>query len=129
MRIVFMGTPEFAVPCLEALISRKGTEVPGVFTQPDRPKGRGNKLTPSPVKERAVKAGIPVFQPERIRKTGIEDLKALRPDLCVTAAFGQILSREVLDIPPMGRDCPTKSLKGLSVWQSRPRIWKASPAI
>ena len=102
MRIVFMGTPEFAVPCLEALISRKGTEVAGVFTQPDRPKGRGNKLTPSPVKERAVKAGIPVFQPERIRKTGIEDLKALRPDLCVTAAFGQILSREVLDIPPMG---------------------------
>lgn len=97
-----MGTPEFAVPCLEALISRKGTEVAGVFTQPDRPKGRGNKLTPSPVKERAVKAGIPVFQPERIRKTGIEDLKALRPDLCVTAAFGQILSREVLDIPLMG---------------------------
>ena len=112
MRIVFMGTPEFAVPCLEALTAREGTEVVGVFTQPDRPKGRGNKLTASPVKEAAVKAGIPVFQPERIRKTGIEDLRALKPDLCVTAAFGQILSREVLDVPPLGninvspRHCP-----------------------
>ena len=97
-----MGTPEFAVPCLEALIGREGTEVVGVFTQPDRPKGRGNRLTASPVKETAVKAGIPVFQPERIRKTGIADLQALKPDLCITAAFGQILSREVLDVPPMG---------------------------
>lgn len=102
MRIVFMGTPEFAVPCLEALIAREGAEVVGVFTQPDRPKGRGNKLTASPVKETAVKAGIPVFQPERIRKTGIDDLRALKPDLCVTAAFGQILSKEVLDVPPLG---------------------------
>ena len=102
MRIVFMGTPEFAVPCLEALIGREETEVVGVFTQPDRPKGRGNKLAASPVKETALKAGIPVFQPERIRKTGIDDLRALKPDLCVTAAFGQILSREVLDVPPMG---------------------------
>ena len=102
MRIVFMGTPEFAVPCLEALIGREGTEVVGVFTQPDRPKGRGNRLTASPVKETAVKAGIPVFQPERIRKTGVADLQALKPDLCITAAFGQILSREVLDVPPMG---------------------------
>ena len=97
-----MGTPEFAVPCLEALTAREGTEIVGVFTQPDRPKGRGNKLTASPVKEAAVKAGIPVFQPERIRKTGIEDLRALKPDLCVTAAFGQILSKEVLDVPPLG---------------------------
>ncbi len=102
MRIVFMGTPQFAVPVLEALTALDGTEVVGVFTQPDRPKGRGNKLAASPVKEAAVKAGIPVFQPERIRKTGIEDLKRLAPDLCVTAAFGQILSQEILDIPPMG---------------------------
>jgi len=101
MRIVFMGTPEFAVPSLEALI-RNGYEIAGVFTQPDRPKGRGNKLAASPVKEAAVKAGIPVYQPERIRKDGIDSLKALKPDLCVTAAFGQILSQEVLDIPPMG---------------------------
>ena len=101
MRIVFMGTPEFAVPSLKALI-REGYEVVGVFTQPDRPKGRGNKLTPSPVKVAATEAGIPVYQPERIRKTGVEDLRSLKPDLCVTAAFGQILSQEILDIPPMG---------------------------
>ena len=96
-----MGTPEFAVPPLKALI-REGYEIAGVFTQPDRPKGRGNKLTPSPVKTAALEAGIPVFQPERIRRDGVEDLKALKPDLCVTAAFGQILSQEILDVPPMG---------------------------
>ena len=96
-----MGTPDFAVPSLKALI-REGYDVAGVFTQPDRPKGRGNKLTPSPVKVAAAEAGIPVFQPERIRKTGTEDLRNLKPDLCVTAAFGQILSQEVLDIPPEG---------------------------
>lgn len=101
MRIVFMGTPEFAVPSLEALI-REGYEVAGVFTQPDRPKGRGNKLAASPVKETAVRAGIPVFQPEKIRKDGMEDLKGLKPDLCVTAAFGQILSQEILDVPKLG---------------------------
>ena len=102
MRIVFMGTPQFAVPVLEALTALDGAEVVGVFTQPDRPKGRGNKLAASPVKEAALKAGIHVFQPERIRKTGVEDLKNLKPDLCVTAAFGQILSQEIPDIPPMG---------------------------
>ncbi|MBQ9211795.1 MAG: methionyl-tRNA formyltransferase [Clostridia bacterium] len=101
MRIVFMGTPEFAVASLEALISGED-EVVGVFTQPDRPKGRGNKMTPSPVKACAVAHGIPIFQPERIRRDGVEDLKALAPDLCVTAAFGQILSQEVLDIPAYG---------------------------
>ena len=102
MRIVFMGTPEFSVPCLKMLLDFPGTEVVGVFTQPDRPKGRGNKLAPSPVKQAALEAGIPVYQPERIRKTGVEDLRNLKPDLCVTAAFGQILSREILDIPPLG---------------------------
>ena len=97
-----MGTPEFSVHCLKALLEFPGAEVVGVFTQPDRPKGRGNKLAPSPVKQAALEAGIPVFQPERIRKTGVEDLRALWPDLCVTAAFGQILSKEILDIPPLG---------------------------
>ena len=101
MRIVFMGTPEFAVPSLKALI-REGYEIAGVFTQPDRPKGRGKKPAPGPVKIAAEEAGIPVFQPERIRKTGVEDLRNLKPDLCVTAAFGQILSQEILDIPPLG---------------------------
>lgn len=101
MRIVFMGTPEFAVPSLQALCEN-GYQVVGVFTQPDRPKGRGNKMAASPVKEYAVSQGIPVYQPLRIRRDGVEDLKALTPDLCVTAAFGQILSQEILDIPPMG---------------------------
>ena len=101
MRIVFMGTPEFAVEPLKALI-REGYEIAGVFTQPDRPKGRGKKMVAGPVKIAAEEAGIPVFQPERIRKTGVEDLKNLKPDLCVTAAFGQILSQEILDIPPLG---------------------------
>ncbi|MDO4482940.1 MAG: methionyl-tRNA formyltransferase [Clostridia bacterium] len=101
MRIVFMGTPDFAVPSLRALVEA-GYEVVGVFTQPDRPKGRGNKLTPSPVKVYAMEQNIPVYQPQRIRRDGVEDLKALAPDLCVTAAFGQILSQEILDIPPMG---------------------------
>lgn len=101
MRIVFMGTPEFAVPSLRALCEN-GYEVVGVFTQPDRPKGRGNKMTMSPVKEYAISQNIPVFQPQRIRRDGVEDLKSLAPDLCVTAAFGQILSQEILDIPPMG---------------------------
>ena len=101
MRIVFMGTPDFAVPSLKALCEN-GSDVVGVFTQPDRPKGRGNKVVMSPVKEYALSRNIPVFQPQRIKRDGVEDLKALAPDLCVTAAFGQILSQEILDIPPMG---------------------------
>ena len=101
MRIVFMGTPEFAVPSLKALI-REGYEIAGVFTQPDRPKGRGNRMLPSPVKQAALESGIPVFQPVRIRRDGVEELKGLKPDLCVTAAFGQILSQEILDIPTLG---------------------------
>ena len=96
-----MGTPEFAVPSLKALCDA-GYDVVGVFTQPDRPKGRGNKVIASPVKQVAVEKGIPVFQPVRIRKDGVEDLKSLAPDLCVTAAFGQILSQEILDIPRIG---------------------------
>lgn len=101
VRVVFMGTPEFAVPSLAALLGGED-QVVGVFTQPDRPKGRGGKVTMSPVKELAMERGVPVFQPSRIRVDGVEDLRVLKPDLCVTAAFGQILSQEVLDIPPMG---------------------------
>ena len=97
-----MGTPEFAVPSLRTLTEFPGAEVVGVFTQPDRPKGRGNKLAASPVKEAAAAAGIPVFQPEKIRRDGVVTLRELKPDLCVTAAFGQILSREILEIPPLG---------------------------
>lgn len=101
MRIVFMGTPEFAVPSLEMLYGQ-GYEVVGVFTQPDKPKGRGNKMFFSPVKKLALQKGTPVFQPTRIRRESVEELKALKPDLCITAAFGQILSQEILDIPPLG---------------------------
>ncbi len=101
MRVVFMGTPEFAVPSLRGLLDA-GHEIAGVFTQPDRPAGRGKKLTASPVKRLALERGIPVFQPERIRRDGLEDLRALAPEVCVTAAFGQILSQEVLDIPLRG---------------------------
>ena len=97
-----MGTPDFAVPSLRALCE-SGYDVVGVFCQPDRPKGRGNRLTPCPVKEEAQRRGIPVFQPERIKRPeGVAALAGLSPDLCVTAAFGQLLSQEILDIPPMG---------------------------
>ena len=97
-----MGTPDFAVPSLNALLEN-GYNVVGVFCQPDRPKGRGHKLAACPVKEVAVQAGIPVFQPERIkREDGVTALKSLEPDLCVTAAFGQLLSQEILDIPRLG---------------------------
>lgn len=101
MRIVFMGTPDFSVPILEALIAG-GYEIVGVFTQPDKPKGRGGKVQMSPVKECALSHDIPVFQPVKMRLDGLESLQALKPDLCVTAAFGQILSQAVLDVPPMG---------------------------
>ncbi|MDD3336743.1 MAG: methionyl-tRNA formyltransferase [Eubacteriales bacterium] len=101
MRVVFMGTPAFSVPTLEALIAA-GHEVAGVFTQPDKPKGRGGKVQMSPVKECAMKYGIPVFQPVKMRLDGLEPLQALQPEICVTAAFGQILSQAVLDVPPMG---------------------------
>lgn len=97
-----MGTPDFAVPSLEALL-RNGYDVVGVVCQPDRPKGRGHRLAPCPVKEAAEAAGVPVYQPERIRRPeGVRMLRELAPDLCVTAAFGQILSQENLDIPPLG---------------------------
>ena len=96
-----MGTPDFSVPTLEALVDA-GYEVAGVFTQPDRPRGRGGKVQMSPVKELALRLGIPVFQPLKIRADGLEPLRALAPDVCVTAAFGQILSQEVLDVPCLG---------------------------
>ena len=97
-----MGTPDFAVPSLRALLDG-GYDVAGVFCQPDRPKGRGHRLAACPVKEAALAAGVPVVQPERIkREEGVAALRSLAPDLCVTAAFGQLLSQEILDIPPLG---------------------------
>ncbi|MEZ4666804.1 MAG: methionyl-tRNA formyltransferase [Anaerolineae bacterium] len=100
-KVVFMGTPDFAVPVLEQLIAHY--EVIGVVTQPDRPAGRNRQLQASPVKQTAIEYHIPVFQPEKLRRAeAIEDLKKWQPDLYVVAAFGQILPQSVLDIPPMG---------------------------
>lgn len=102
MRIVYMGTPEFAVPPLQALI-REGFSVVACVTQPDRPSGRGNRVSVSAVKAVALEHAIPVLQFERVsRADGPEALAALSPDLFVTAAFGQILSKKVLAIPPHG---------------------------
>lgn len=102
MKIVFMGTPDFAVPSLESLIDKFGVEA--VFTQPDRPRGRGKKMVFSPVKEIAVKHDIKVFQPEKLKDDieAVEYLKELKPDFIIVVAFGQILTKEVLDIPKYG---------------------------
>ena len=97
-----MGTPEFAVPCLQALIDEK-YDVVGVFTQPDKPKGRGYNLTPPPIKELALKYSLPVFQPQKMREEEtINSLKLLKPDLIVVVAYGKILPKEILEIPPFG---------------------------
>ena len=98
MRAVFFGTSEFAVPALRALMA-SSIELAAVFTQPDRPAGRGRKLTPPPVKTCALEAGVPVLQPERIRST---DVAVFRPDVGVVAAYGQILSRKLLKVPRLG---------------------------
>ena len=99
MRIVFMGTPDFSVPCLQRLIA-DGEEVVGVFTQPDKPKGRGYELTPPPVKVEALKHNIPVFQPKSMRDgEALKILETLQPDLNVVVAYGKILPPEILYFP------------------------------
>ena len=102
MRVVFMGTPDIAATCLKRILA-DGFQVVGVYTQPDRPKGRGMKLTASPVKEVALDAGIPVFQPENFREEEtVEALRALKPDVCAVVAYGRILPQKVLDVPTFG---------------------------
>ncbi|WP_410511600.1 methionyl-tRNA formyltransferase [Paenibacillus sp. BR2-3] len=102
MKIVFMGTPAFAVPSLQMLVE-EGYNVVAVLTQPDRPQGRKKTLTPSPVKEAALSLGLPVLQPERLRRQeAIDELAAYEPELIVTAAYGQILPKAVLDLPARG---------------------------
>jgi len=97
-----MGTPEFAVPSLDMLV-REGYDIAAVVTQPDKPKGRGNKMTAPPVKEYAEKTGLTVLQPAKVKtQEFLKELKDLRPDLLVTAAYGRILSKEILDVPPLG---------------------------
>lgn len=106
MKIVFMGTPEFAVPCLRTL-AESSHEVAAVFTQPDKPKGRGYKMIPTPVKAAAEEYGIPVYQPLSLRKgedaeQSMKILNDIAPDLIVVTAYGQILPKEILDLPKHG---------------------------
>ena len=106
MKIVFMGTPDFAVPCLRTL-AESGHELAAVFTQPDKPKGRGYKLIPTPVKAAAAEYDIPVYQPLSLRKgeDAEESMRVLReiaPDLIVVTAYGQILPKEILELPKYG---------------------------
>jgi methionyl-tRNA formyltransferase len=102
MRIVFWGTPDFAIPSLRALLG-EGHDVVAVVTQPDRPAGRGREVRPSPVKRIALEEGLPVLQPERARDdTFLAELQSYRPELSVVVAYGQILSRRVLDVPTLG---------------------------
>ncbi|MBE6976622.1 MAG: methionyl-tRNA formyltransferase [Ruminococcaceae bacterium] len=102
MRIVFMGTPDIAATCLKKLLA-EGFDVAAVYTQPDRPKNRGMKLAFSPVKEVALNAGLPVYQPENFRDDEtVEQLRALQPDVVAVVAYGRILPQRVLDIPPKG---------------------------
>ncbi len=102
LRIIFMGTPDFAVPALQALINGPD-EIVAVVSQPDRPKGRGKKLLPTPTKVTALAAGIPVLQPDKIRTPEfLAQLQALQPDLIVVSAYGRILPQTILTLPPLG---------------------------
>lgn len=102
MKIVFMGTPEFAIPSLDMLV-KEGYDVVAVVTQPDKPKGRGNKMCPPPVKEYAMEHGIEVLQPDKVKTEEFtEKIREINPDLMITAAYGKILPKSVLDIPKYG---------------------------
>ena len=102
MRVVFMGTPDIAATCLKKIME-DGFDVVGVYTQPDRPKGRGMKMVFSPVKELALAHQIPVFQPDSFREDAVvEELAALKPDVCAVVAYGRILPQRVLDLPTLG---------------------------
>lgn len=125
MRIVFAGTPDFAVPCLRAAAQRG--EVAAVYTQPDRPAGRGRELTPSPVKKEALLRGIPVLQPENFRARVSKDaLRALAPDVMVVVAYGLILPQSVLDIPTYG--CWNVHASLLPRWRGAAPIQRAIEA-
>src|SRR6202161_2082366 len=98
MRVIFLGTPEFAVPTLDRIIAA-GHSVPEVVTQPDRPKGRKQELIPSPVKAAALRHAIPVWQPERIRHAdSVEHLRLLAPDAMVVVGYGQMIPQSIIDI-------------------------------
>ena len=102
MRVIFMGTPDFATGTLEEIV-KAGHEVVGVVTQPDKPKGRGKTMMPTPVKETALKYNLPVYQPKKVREPEfVELLRSLKPDVMVVAAFGQIITKEILEMPKYG---------------------------
>lgn len=102
MRVIYLGTPEFAVPSLEALV-RAGHEVAAVYTQPDRPKGRGNKLAESPVKQCAKRLGLPVRQPEKVKAPEVvEELRAAGAEAMVVVGYGQIIPQAIIDLPRLG---------------------------
>jgi methionyl-tRNA formyltransferase len=102
MVLIFLGTPVFAVPTLERIVDA-GHRVTAVFTQPDRPKGRGGQLSASPVKEAALRLGLPVYQPERIRHADVvEQLKQMKPDAMIVVGYGQIIPQSIIDIPRLG---------------------------
>jgi methionyl-tRNA formyltransferase len=125
MRIVFAGTPEFAVPSLRA--AANATEVVAVYTQPDRPAGRGRALTPSPVKLEAIRRGIPVVQPETLRtRDAREALRALQPDLMVVVAYGMLLPQSILDVPQYG--CWNVHASLLPRWRGAAPIQRAIEA-
>ena len=125
MRIVFAGTPEFAVPCLRAAAGK--AEVVAVYTQPDRPAGRGRGLAPSPVKLEAVQRGIPVLQPENFKSAlSKQALRALKPDLMVVVAYGLLLPQSVLDIPVHG--CWNVHASLLPRWRGAAPIQRAIEA-
>ncbi len=122
-RIVYAGTPEFAVPALRALIAA-GCDIVGVYTQPDRPAGRGRKLTPSPVKQAALEAGLTVFQPQSLRHEDAQaELSKLAPDLMVVAAYGLLLPKAVLDLPTRG--CVNLHASLLPRWRGAAPIQRA----
>lgn len=127
MKVVFAGTPAFSLPCLEALITHPAAEVVGVFTQPDRPAGRGRKIVASPVKKRASELGIEVHQPESFKDDDALDvLRSLSPDLIIVTAYGLILPEEVLEIPRLG--CVNVHASLLPRWRGAAPIQRAIEA-
>jgi methionyl-tRNA formyltransferase len=123
MKIIFAGTPEFAVPCLQMLLDSEH-EICAVYTQPDRPAGRGRKLQPSPVKELALTAGIPVFQPLTMKTSeDLQQISAFNADLMVVVAYGMILTQAVLDVPKLG--CINVHASLLPRWRGAAPIQRA----
>ncbi len=127
MRVVFAGTPVFSLSSLEALAAHPAVELVAAYTQPDRPAGRGKKLTPSPIKERALELNLPVIQPSNFSDdSAVDQLRSLKPDLMVVTAYGLLLPRTVLDIPTLG--CVNVHASLLPRWRGAAPIQRAIEA-